>query len=68
MQIEREAGSKVGEQSGRVTLRTTEMETVYDMGKKMIESFDQQKIVAGDIIKVDVGADDKLTFDKLRMS
>ena len=24
--------------------------------------------VAGDIIKVDVGADDKLTFDKLRMS
>ena len=50
VQIEREAGSKVGEQSGRVTLRTTEMETVYDMGKKMIESFDQQKIVAGDII------------------
>jgi len=24
--------------------------------------------VAGDIIKVDVGADDKLVFDKLRMS
>ena len=24
--------------------------------------------VAGDIIKVDVGADNKLTFDKLRMS
>lgn len=53
VQIEREAGSKVGEQSGRVTLRTTEMETVYDMGKKMIESFDQQKIVAGDIITID---------------
>ena len=33
VQIEREAGSKVGEQSGRVTLRTTEMETVYDIGK-----------------------------------
>ena len=53
VQIEREAGSKVGEQSGRVTLRTTEMETVYDMGKKMIESFDKQKIVAGDIITID---------------
>ena len=42
VQIERPAGGK-GEQSGRVTLRTTEMETVYDMGKKMIESFDKEK-------------------------
>ena len=52
VQIERPAGGK-GEQSGRVTLRTTEMETVYDMGKKMIESFDKEKIGAGDVITID---------------
>jgi RuvB-like protein 2 len=52
IEIDRPTGGG-GEQTGRVTLRTTEMETVYDLGKKMIESFDQQKITAGDVITID---------------
>jgi len=53
IEIERPTGGNNAEQTGRVTLRTTEMETVYDLGKKMIESFDEQKIAAGDVITID---------------
>lgn len=52
IEIDRPTGG-AAEQTGRVTLRTTEMETVYDLGKKMIESFDEQKIAAGDVITID---------------
>lgn len=38
---------------GRVTLKTTEMETIYDLGQKMIESFLKEKISAGDVITID---------------
>lgn len=53
IEIDRPTGGNNAEQTGRVTLRTTEMETVYDLGKKMIESFDEQKIAAGDVITID---------------
>jgi RuvB-like protein 2 len=52
IEIDRPTGSDAA-QTGQVTLRTTEMETVYDLGKKMIESFDEQKISAGDVITID---------------
>jgi RuvB-like protein 2 len=52
IEIDRPTGG-AADQTGRVTLRTTEMETVYDLGKKMIESFDEQKISAGDVITID---------------
>ena len=29
------------------------METVYDLGQKMIESIEKEKIVAGDVIVID---------------
>lgn len=38
---------------GRLTLKTTEMETVYDLGAKMIESLTKQKVMAGDVITID---------------
>jgi RuvB-like protein 2 len=39
--------------TGRMILKTTEMETVYDLGQKMIESLTKDKVAAGDIITID---------------
>lgn len=33
-----------GDKTGRVTLCTTEMETVYDLGAKMIEALQKEKV------------------------
>jgi RuvB-like protein 2 len=41
------------EKTGRITLCTTEMETVYDLGAKMIEALTKEKITAGDVISID---------------
>ena len=43
------AGAKVG----KITLKTTEMETIYDLGTKMIESVIKEKVQAGDVITID---------------
>jgi RuvB-like protein 2 len=42
-----------GEKTGRITLCTTEMETVYDLGTKMIDALQKEKVSAGDIITID---------------
>ena len=42
-----------GAKTGKLTLKTTEMETVYDLGTKMIESLTKEKVHAGDIITID---------------
>ena len=34
-------------------MKTTEMETIYDLGTKMIEALTKQKVAAGDIIAID---------------
>lgn len=36
-----------GAKIGKLTLKTTEMETVYDLGAKMIESITKEKVQAG---------------------
>ena len=41
------------DKTGRLTLCTTEMETVYDLGTKMIESLQKEKITSGDVITID---------------
>merc|ERR1719223_1602504 len=41
------------EKTGRLTLCTTEMETVYDLGTKMIEALVSEKVTAGDVITID---------------
>ena len=43
----------VGSKVGRLTLKTTEMETVYDLGAKMIDALTKERIVAGDVITID---------------
>lgn len=52
IQIDRPA-SGTGLKVGKVTLKTTEMETNYDLGNKIIECFLKDKIQAGDIITID---------------
>jgi len=42
-----------GAKTGKISLKTTEMETIYDLGAKMIESISKEKIMAGDIITID---------------
>ncbi|GLV38454.1 reptin [Carabus blaptoides fortunei] len=52
IQIDRPA-TGTGAKIGRVTLKTTDMETVYDLGTKMIDSFIKEKVQAGDVVSVD---------------
>ena len=46
VQIDRPA-SGTGAKIGKITLKTTEMETIYDLGTKMIESVMMEKVIAG---------------------
>lgn len=52
IQIDRPA-TGTGSKLGKLTLKTTEMETIYDLGTKMIESITKEKVLAGDIITID---------------
>lgn len=52
IQIDRPA-TGTGQKVGKVTLKTTEMETNYDLGNKIIECIMKEKIQAGDVITID---------------
>ncbi|KAF8586119.1 TIP49-domain-containing protein [Ramaria rubella] len=39
--------------TGRLTIKTLDMETVYDLGTKMIDALSKEKIIAGDVISID---------------
>ncbi|KAJ9128172.1 RuvB-like protein 2 [Naganishia onofrii] len=39
--------------TGRLTLKTTDMETIYDLGTKMIDQLTKEKVLAGDVIQID---------------
>ena len=34
-------------------MKTTDMETIYDLGSKMVDSCIKEKIVSGDVIQID---------------
>jgi RuvB-like protein 2 len=51
IQVDTPAGG--GDKTGRVTLCTTEMETVYDLGNKMVDALQKEKVTAGDVITID---------------
>lgn len=53
IQIDRPAAGSQAAKTGKVTMKTTEMETIYDLGKKMIESLQKEKVSSGDIIAID---------------
>lgn len=39
--------------TGKLTVKTTDMETIYDLGTKMIDSLSREKVTAGDVISID---------------
>lgn len=51
--IEYERPASGGPKIGRITMKTTDMETVYDIGNKMVESCIKEKISSGDVIQID---------------
>merc|ERR1712070_981312 len=53
IEIEIDKSVASGAKTGKIALKTTEMETTYDLGAKMIEAISKEKIVAGDIITID---------------
>merc|ERR1712164_109249 len=52
IQIDRPASGS-GAKVGKLTLKTTEMETIYDLGAKMIECLQSEKVSSGDVITID---------------
>jgi len=53
VEVEIEKSQTSESKVGKITLKTTDMETVYDLGNKMIESIQKEKITAGDVITID---------------
>uniref|UniRef100_A0A7E4V1Y4 RuvB-like helicase n=1 Tax=Panagrellus redivivus TaxID=6233 RepID=A0A7E4V1Y4_PANRE len=43
----------IGKRTGKITLKTTDMEAVFDIGSKMIETVIRDRISAGDVIRID---------------
>jgi RuvB-like protein 2 len=39
--------------TGKLTIKTTDMETIYDLGTKMIDALAKEKVLAGDVIAID---------------
>ncbi|KAN0061942.1 RuvB-like protein 2 [Thecaphora frezii] len=39
--------------TGKLTVKTTDMETIYELGNKMIDSLQREKVTAGDVIAID---------------
>ncbi|KAF7307286.1 RuvB-like helicase [Mycena indigotica] len=39
--------------TGKLTIKTTDMETIYDLGTKMIDALSKEKVLAGDVIAID---------------
>ena len=52
IQVDTPVGGAGTDKIGRLTLRTTEMETVYDLGSKMIDGLTKEKVEAGDVITI----------------
>ncbi|KAI9671183.1 MAG: RuvB-like protein 2 [Caeruleum heppii] len=42
-----------GNKQGKLTIKTTDMETIYDMGTKMIDAMSKERVMAGDVISID---------------
>lgn len=53
VQLDRPATTGAAAKTGKLTLKTTEMETVYDLGAKMIEALGKEKVSSGDVIAID---------------
>ena len=48
-----DSGILQGNKQGKLTIKTTDMETIYDMGTKMIDAMTKERVMAGDVISID---------------
>jgi len=55
MEIERNVSGS-GAKTGKLTLKTQDMEAVYDLGAKMIAALHKEKVTSGDVIAIDKGS------------
>lgn len=39
--------------TGKIIIKTTDMETVYELGNKMIDALQKEKVIAGDVITIE---------------
>ena len=39
--------------TGKIVIKTTDMETVYELGNKMIDALQKEKVTAGDVITIE---------------
>lgn len=39
--------------TGKIIIKTTDMETVYELGGKMIDALNREKVTAGDVITIE---------------
>ncbi|KAI4326013.1 hypothetical protein MLD38_031371 [Melastoma candidum] len=53
VQVDRPATAGAAAKTGKLTLKTTEMETVYELGGKMIEALGKAMVQSGDVIAID---------------
>lgn len=42
-----------GHKQGKITMRTTDMETIYELGGKIIDQLSKEKVIAGDVVSID---------------
>ena len=40
-------------QVGKLTMKTLDMETVYDLGHKLVEQVYKARVTAGDVVQID---------------
>eukprot|EP01091_Cochliopodium_minus_P000391 TRINITY_DN10370_c0_g1_i1.p1 TRINITY_DN10370_c0_g1~~TRINITY_DN10370_c0_g1_i1.p1 ORF type:complete len:472 (+),score=155.59 TRINITY_DN10370_c0_g1_i1:26-1417(+) len=52
IQVDRPVSSN-GVKIGKLTIKTTDMETIYDLGQKLIDELVKEKVSAGDVISID---------------
>ncbi len=50
------SSAATGTKQGKLTIKTTDMETVYDMGAKMIDAMTRERVVAGDVVSIDAAS------------
>merc|ERR1719295_2227976 len=55
IEIESGSGADAKSKTAKLTLKTTEMETLYDLGTKMVEQLKKENIEIGDVLSIDKG-------------
>lgn len=51
--VDRAVAAGGTQKQAKLTLKSTEMETVYELGQKMLDSLQKERVTAGDVIAID---------------